>query len=139
MVHNKKLTTLEPEEMELLASPPTQAPGNRMQGGALSVQTLEKKIQLTQLCEKKPSSNILRSPQEIQNSTRCRRRMEINYSSVSRIFGFSILSENPSIVSYSRRHHHWTSSGSSRCKTSCRIWHRSCNSINCKPRIHNLG
>ena len=34
-------------------SPPTQAPRNSMQGSALSFQTLEKKIQLAQLCEKK--------------------------------------------------------------------------------------
>ena len=59
IVDNKILTLVEPEEVELLVSPPTQAPGNRMQGGALSFQTLEKKIQLTQLCEEKPSSNIL--------------------------------------------------------------------------------
>ena len=38
--------------MELLVSPPIQAPGNRMQGSALSFQRLEKKVQLTQLCEK---------------------------------------------------------------------------------------
>ena len=57
---------------------------------------------------------------------------------VENVFEFSILSENPSIVSYSRRHHHWTSFGSSRCKNSWRIRHRSCNSVNCKPRVHNL-
>ena len=43
---------VEPEEVELLVSLPTQARGNWMQEGALSVQTLEKKIQLPQLCEK---------------------------------------------------------------------------------------
>ena len=43
--------------------------------------------------------------------------MENSYSSVSRTFEFSILPENPSFgVSFSRRHHHWTNSGSSRCK-----------------------
>ena len=47
---------------------------------------------------------------------------------------FSILSENQSVVSCSRRHHHWTSFGSSRCKNSWQLLHRSCNSINCKPR-----
>ena len=54
----KMLSMVEPDEVELLISPPTQTPGNRMQGGALSFQTLENKIQLTQLCEK-ASSNIL--------------------------------------------------------------------------------
>ena len=64
--------------------------------------------------------------------------MENSYSSVSRTFEFSILPENPSFgVSFSRRHHHWTNSGSSRCKNCWRIWHRGCNSINCEPRIHN--
>ena len=51
-VDNKFLTMVEPEKVELLAPPPGQAPGNRMQGGALSFQILEKKVQLTQLCEK---------------------------------------------------------------------------------------
>ena len=49
---NKILTMVEPGEVEMLASPPTQAPGNSMQGGALSFQTLEQKIKLAQLCEK---------------------------------------------------------------------------------------
>ena len=49
---NKCLTIIDPEEVELLVSPPTQAPGNRIQGRGLSFQTMEKKIQLTQLCEK---------------------------------------------------------------------------------------
>ena len=39
------------EDVELLVSPPTQAPGNRMQGSAKSCQTPEIKIQLAQLCE----------------------------------------------------------------------------------------
>ena len=42
-VDNKILTKVEPEEVELLVSLPIQA---------LSIKTLEKKIQLTQLCEK---------------------------------------------------------------------------------------
>ena len=50
-VDNKILTMVEPAEVELLAPPPTQAPGNRVQGGALSFQILAKKVQLTQLCE----------------------------------------------------------------------------------------
>ena len=74
----------------------------------------------------------------LQKSIECRRRVGNSHSSVSRIFEFSILSENQTIVSNSRRHRHWTSFGSSRCKKSWQIWHRSCNSINCKPRIHNL-
>ena len=44
MVDSKSLTMVEPEEVELLVSPPTQALGKRMQGGELSLQTLEKKI-----------------------------------------------------------------------------------------------
>ena len=52
LVDNKILTMVESEEVELLASPPTQAPGNRMQGSVLSFKALEKKIQLTQLCAK---------------------------------------------------------------------------------------
>ena len=42
---------VQPEEVELLVSPPTQAPGNRMQGSALSFQTPEMKMQLAQLSE----------------------------------------------------------------------------------------
>ena len=52
LVDTKILTMVEPEEVELLAPPPTQAPGNRMQRSALNFQTLKKKVQLTQLCEK---------------------------------------------------------------------------------------
>ena len=76
--------------------------------------------------------------EDVQNSTECRRRMVRKYSSVSRVFEFWFVSEIQCIGSYSRRHHHWTSPGSSLRKKSWRIWHRSCNSINCKPRIHNL-
>ena len=54
---DKIMTVAEPEEVELLVSLPTQALGHKMQRGALSFQTLVKKIQLTLLCEK--SSNIL--------------------------------------------------------------------------------
>ena len=49
---NKIFTKVEPGEVELFVSPPTQSFGNRMQGGAMSFQTLEKNIQLTQPCEK---------------------------------------------------------------------------------------
>ena len=51
LVDTKMLTMVEPEEVELLALPPTHAPGNRMQRSALNFQTLKKKVQLTQLCE----------------------------------------------------------------------------------------
>ena len=73
------LTVVEPEEVELLVSPPTQAPGNRMQGGALTLQILDKKVQLTQLCGKNllPTSCDCRAL--LQNSTKCRRRMANSY------------------------------------------------------------
>ena len=51
-MENKILTMVEPEEVQLLVSLPTQALGNRMQGSALSFKALEKKMQLTHLCEK---------------------------------------------------------------------------------------
>ena len=50
-VDNKILTIVEPEEVQLLVSPPTREPGNRMQGSVLSFKALEQKMQLTQLCE----------------------------------------------------------------------------------------
>ena len=68
MVDNLILTMVEPGEEELLISPPTQAPGNRMQGGALSFQTLEKKIQRTTLCEKSLLPTSCDRREEIQNS-----------------------------------------------------------------------
>ena len=44
---------VEPGEVELLVSPRTLAPGNRlMQGGVLSFHTVEQKIQVARLCEK---------------------------------------------------------------------------------------
>ena len=52
LVDKKKLIMVEPKEVELLESSPTQAPGNRVQGGTLIFQLLEKKVQFTQLCER---------------------------------------------------------------------------------------
>ena len=69
-VDNKILTMVEPEEVELLVSPPTQALGNRMQGSALSFQTLERRYSLHNSV-KKPSSNICDCREDVQNSTRC--------------------------------------------------------------------
>ena len=52
--------------------------------------------------------------------------MEKSYSSVSRIFELSISSENQSIVTSSRRHHHWASFRSSHWKLlRCYIHRRS--------------
>ena len=52
---------VEPEEVEMLVSLPNLALGNKMQGSA-SFRVLEKKIQMAQLCDKKPYSNILWQP-----------------------------------------------------------------------------
>ena len=51
LVDNKNLSMLEPEEVEMFVSPPNLALGNKMQGSA-SFRVLEKRIQMTQLCEK---------------------------------------------------------------------------------------
>ena len=51
-VDNKMLTSLQPEEVHLLVSPPTLAPGNRMRENVLSFEALASRIQLTQLSEK---------------------------------------------------------------------------------------
>ena len=85
---------------------------------------------------KKLTSNILMQPGIVQSSTKWRRRMGNNYSFVPRIFDFSILSASPSFGSYSWRHHHRTSLGSSFCENSWRLWSRSCDSINCKSNVH---
>ena len=87
---------------------------------------------------KKPSSNILWSPGIIAKFDWMRTTGGNNDFSVPRICEFSILSENQSFGSYSRRHNHWTSSGSSCCENSWRIWNGDRNSINCKPRKHLL-
>ena len=50
LVDNKNLTMLEPQEVEMLVSPPNLALGNKMQFGKCWV--LEKRMQMTQLCEK---------------------------------------------------------------------------------------
>ena len=47
-VDNGIMTMVEPEELELLVSVPTQAPGNGMQGSVLSFRTWEKRIHMTQ-------------------------------------------------------------------------------------------
>ena len=72
-VDNKILTMVEPEEMELLVSPPTQAPGNRMQGSALSFKAMEKKVQATQLCQKTFFQHLVIACEFF--STRCGRRL----------------------------------------------------------------
>ena len=45
------LTSLQPDEVQLLVSPPTKASGNRLQEHILSFEALASRIQLTQLCE----------------------------------------------------------------------------------------
>ena len=59
---NKILTELNPEEIQLLVSLATPATGNRMRENVLSFEALACKIQLTQLCEKKLTSNTLWQP-----------------------------------------------------------------------------
>ena len=61
-VDNKFLTMVEPEEVDLLVSPPTQALGN-------SFHALEKKRQLTQLCEKSLLPTSCDRREDVQNST----------------------------------------------------------------------
>ena len=46
------LTSVPLEEVQLLVSPPTTAPGNRMREYVLSFEALSSRIQLTQLCKK---------------------------------------------------------------------------------------
>ena len=50
-VDNGVLTAVEPEEVEMLPSPPDLALGNKMQGSA-SFRILEKRVNMTQLCGK---------------------------------------------------------------------------------------
>ena len=51
-VDTKLLTNFPLEEVHLLVSPPTMAPGNRMRENVLSFETLSSGIRFTQLCEK---------------------------------------------------------------------------------------
>ena len=94
-----------------------------MQGGTLSFQILGKKVQLTQLYKTilPTSCDCL---ELLQNSTECRRRMGKSYLFVSKIFEFS---ENQSIVSFFQK-----------APSLGQFQKRGCNSIDCKPRIHNL-
>ena len=57
-VDNKMSTSLQPEEVQLLVSPPTVASGNRLQENILNFEALASRIQLTQLCER-AYSNIV--------------------------------------------------------------------------------
>ena len=47
-VDKKMLTSIPPEELQLLVSPPTMAPGNRMRENILNFETLSSRIHLTQ-------------------------------------------------------------------------------------------
>ena len=116
VVDNNFLTMVEPEKVELSVSLPTQASGNRMQGGALGFQTLEKKIQHTQLCEKAFFQHLV---------------IAGNYYKIDRMQPTDggrvtlLCREYSSSRSYPKTkalsavpHHHSTSFGSSRCKNS---------------------
>ena len=46
------LTSIVTEELQLLLSPPTMAPGNRMRENILNFETLSSRIHLTQQCAK---------------------------------------------------------------------------------------
>ena len=135
-VDNKILTKLKTEEIQLLVSSEKsnwkqdarKSPELRRNDQSDTSDTIMWKDFLPISCGRREA---------VENSTKCRRRMEKIYSSVSRILEFSILSENQSIVGYSRRHHYWTSFRSSRCQNSWQILQRSCNSLDYKPRILN--
>ena len=57
-VDNRMLTSLQLEEVQLLVSLPTKAPGNRMRGNVLSFEALASRIQVTELCEKLTSKIV---------------------------------------------------------------------------------
>ena len=64
---DKMLTRLQPEEAQLLVSPPTMTPGNRVRENVLSFEALASGIQVTQLFEKKKlTSNMCDSQEEVQ-------------------------------------------------------------------------
>ena len=48
---NKMLTSVQPEEVQLLVSPPTMALGNRMRENVLSFEALSRKNLLTISCD----------------------------------------------------------------------------------------
>ena len=119
-------TMVEPNEVEMLVSPPNLALGNKMQGGA-SFRILGKRVQMTQFCKTKsliPAS--CDSRKLLHNSTR--RRI---FTPLCREYSNSrVYPQNSSFGSYSRRYNYWTSHWSSRCENSWRTWNRSCDSIN---------
>ena len=108
-VDNKILTMVEPGEVELLVSPRTLAPGNRlMQGGVLSFHTVEQKIQLAQLCEKALFQHLVIAKNEYQVRPNADDGWRHSTPFVSRELEFSILSKNQSFGSCSWRHNHRT-------------------------------
>ena len=113
-VDNKILTMVEPEEVELLVYLPTQAPGNRMQGGALSFQKMEKKKQLTLFWEKAFFQHLVFAGNYYKN----RPNADDGWREITPLCReySSSRSENNSTVGNSRRYHHWTSFGCSRSK-----------------------
>ena len=62
------LTVVDPEEVEMLVYPPNLALGNKMQGSA-SFRILEKRVHMTQLCEKSLIPASCDSRKLLQNST----------------------------------------------------------------------
>ena len=58
LMNSKVLIIVEPEEVELLVSPQTQAPAKRKQRHT-SFRVLENRVQMTQLCEKASSQYLV--------------------------------------------------------------------------------
>ena len=105
------LTMVEPEEVQLLVSLPTQAPGNRMQGGASCSQILEKNVLLTQLCEKAFFQHLVIAG----NYYKIRPDEDDGWAQILPLpRNIRVLD----LVRKPKRHNYWTSSGSSFCGSS---------------------
>ena len=100
------LIMVEPEEVEMLVSLSNLALGNKMLGSA-SFRILEKRVDMTQLCEKHYSSIL--SQQEIVTKFDQMEKTDGNKSLfMPRICDFSCLSANQSLSSHPRRNDYWT-------------------------------
>ena len=114
-VDTKILTMVEPEEVEMLASPPTQAFGNQMQRSA-SFRILRKRVQMTLSCEKAVVQHLVTTGKCYQNRPDGDDGWVTMTFFCCEYFEFSSMA----LVAYPTGDNYRTNHGSSYCETSWR-------------------
>ena len=129
-VNNRIMAVVDPEEVEMLMSSPNQAQGNIIVQNEAKFRVLEKKVDMTQLCEKGFIPISCHCRKSLPSSTRWSRRMGTNHTFMQRKNLFSSLPTSQTLGSYSSRHNCRTDPRGSYCENSLLKWSGSSDSIN---------